>query len=123
MQIHESAEMYLETILVLQKRLGDVRSIDIANEMHFSKPTISIAMKKFKEEGYIHVDSDGYITLSEKGLAIANRVLERHEVLSAALIALGVDEETAKSDACKMEHDISEKTFSCIKEFLNNTKK
>jgi Mn-dependent DtxR family transcriptional regulator len=115
MELHESAEMYLETILVLKNRLGLVRSIDVVNEMDFSKPTISIAMKKFKEEGYVTIDHSGFIDLTEKGRAVAEKIYERHQVLSHILINLGVGEKQAVADACKMEHDISEETFACLK--------
>lgn len=123
MQIHESGEDYLETILMLKKRLGVVRSIDIVREMNFSKPSVSIAMKRFRENGYIQVDAEGYITLTEKGKQIAQRIYERHMVIAAALMALGVDEATAYQDACRMEHDLSEKSYQCIKEhYLKNLK-
>lgn len=123
MQIHESGEDYLETILMLKKRLGVVRSIDIVREMNFSKPSVSIAMKRFRENGYIQVDTEGYITLTEKGQQIAERIYERHMVIAAVLMALGVDEATAYQDACRMEHDLSEKSYQCIKEhYLKNLK-
>ena len=115
MELHESAEMYLETILVLKNRLGLVRSIDIVNEMDFAKPTISIAMKKFKAEGYITVDSSGFIDLTEKARDIAEKIYERHQVLSHIRMNLGVSQKQAEADACKMEHDISEETFTCLK--------
>ena len=121
MQIHESGEDYLETILMLKKRLGVVRSIDIVREMNFSKPSVSIAMKRFRENGYIQVDAEGYITLTEKGQQIAERIYERHMIIAAVLMALGVDEDTAYQDACRMEHDLSEKSYQCIKEhYLKN---
>lgn len=120
MRIKESAENYLETILVLQKQKGNARSIDIANELSFSKPSVSVAMKHFREEGYILVDKDGAITLTEKGLMIAERVYERHHTIAKMLMHLGVDEHTAYEDSCKIEHDISDVTFEKIKEFLNN---
>lgn len=118
MKIKESAENYLERILMLQKKNGNVRSIDIAHELSFTKPSVSVAMKAFREEGYINVEETGNITLTEKGLAIAEKVYERHQVLAKALMALGVDEKTAYEDSCKMEHDISEQSFSKIKEHL-----
>ena len=121
MQIHESGEDYLETILMLKQRLGVVRSIDIVREMNFSKPSVSIAMKRFRENGYIQVDSEGYITLTEKGKQIAQRIYERHMVIAAVLMALGVDEATAYQDACRMEHDLSEKSYQCIKEHYLTT--
>lgn len=116
MKVQESAENYLETILMLKKRNGYVRSIDIANELSFSKPSVSNAMKHFREQGYIFVESNGSIVLTESGLEIAERVYERHLVLSKYLIALGVDEETAKDDACRIEHVISTQSFNKIKE-------
>ena len=122
MIIKESAENYLESILVIKKQRGTVRSIDIANDLGVSKPSVSVAMKNFREEGYITVDENGYIDLTEKGLEIANRVYERHEIISEALIALGVSRETALDDSCKIEHVISEESFLKIKEFINNKK-
>ena len=118
MKIHESAENYLETILVLQQRKGSVRSIDIANELEFSKPSVSVAMKKLRENGYIAMDSDGHITLLPAGEAIANKVYERHELLTNFFVQLGVSEETAAADACKGEHVLSQETFDCIKNQL-----
>ena len=114
----ESAEDYLETILILRNRNGEVRSIDIATEMGFSKPSVSIAMKHFRENGYVTVDESGHIHLTEAGLAVAERTYERHLVLTRLLMAIGVDEQTARADACRIEHDISEQTFDCIKEQL-----
>ena len=123
MIIKESAENYLEAILMIQRKKGYVRSIDIANELHFTKASVSVAMKNFREEGYIQIEENGDIVLSEKGLAIANRVYERHQVIAQALMALGVDEEIAYEDSCKIEHDISEQTFEKIKEFLTKHQK
>ena len=118
MQIKESAENYLEAILILKTQKGSVRSIDIAHHMGFTKASVSVAMKNFRQEGYVTVDKDGEILLTEKGEAIARRVYERHQVITAALLALGVSEETASADSCKIEHDISEETFQCIKKYL-----
>ena len=118
MVIHESAEDYLESILVLQQRRGQVRSIDIVNELGYSKPSVSIAMKKLRENGYISMDADGSITLNESGLAIASRVYGRHRTLSRLFVLLGVSPEVASEDACKVEHDLSEETFRCIQEYL-----
>ena len=118
MKIQESAENYLETIYVLNKKNGSIRSIDVANELSFSKASVSVAMKSFREEGYITVDEAGGISLTEKGLAIAGSMMERHEIIARALMILGVDEETAYEDSCKLEHDLSEKSFECIKKFL-----
>lgn len=118
MNIHESAEDYLETILMLKNRLGAVRSIDVVNEMNFSKPSISIAMKRFRENGLIEMDSDGYITLLPPGLAIAERTYTRHRILTRLLVQLGVSEQTAAEDACKIEHDLSDETFEKIQGFV-----
>ena len=115
MKIHESAENYLETILVLKRSLGKVRSIDIARALHFSKPSISRAVRLLKEDGYITVDSDGWIELEPKGEAIAEKILERHELITQWLIMLGVNPEVASQDACKMEHDLSAETFELLK--------
>lgn len=120
MIIKESAENYLETILVLKNKKGNVRSIDVAHELMVSKPSVSVAMKHFREEGYITVDNDGSLSLTEKGSKIAERVYERHQIITEALMLLGVDEITAKEDACKVEHDISDITFEKLKEFINN---
>lgn len=117
MKIQESAENYLETILILKQKLGNVRSIDIANELNYTKPSISVAMKHFREDGYISIDENGYISLTQSGLAIAERVYTRHTLLTKALIHIGVSEETAKEDACRIEHDISDETFEKLREF------
>ena len=122
MKIKESAENYLEAILMIAKQKGSVRSIDIANELNFSKPSISVAMKHFREEGYINMDSEGSITLTDKGQAIAERVYERHQVIANLLIAIGVDKDVAYEDSCKIEHDLSDETFNKIKEFFENYK-
>ncbi len=118
MIIKESAENYLECILIIKNRKGNVRSIDIANELNVSKPSVSVAMKNFREEGYIVIDENGGISLTEKGIQIAERMYERHQVIARALMALGVEEQTALSDSCKIEHDISQQTFDKIKEHL-----
>ena len=115
MKIQESAENYLETILILNRRSGAVRSIDIANELDYSKPSVSIAMRNLRENGYIQVDAGGMITLLPKGEEIAERIYERHTFLTEFLISLGVDKETATEDACKIEHDISQTSFDAIK--------
>ena len=117
MKILESAENYLETILVLQKRNGTVRSIDIASELEYTKPSVSIAMKNLRENGYIEMDKLGHITLLDAGLAIAESMYERHTTLSTFLHAIGVPEQIAKEDACRMEHIISEETFEAIKKY------
>jgi Mn-dependent DtxR family transcriptional regulator len=111
MNIHESAEDYLESILILRERQGMVRSIDIVHEMNFSKPSVSVAMKRLRENGYIEMDSDGYITLLPPGEEIAQRIYTRHRLLTQFLEYLGVSSENAVEDACKMEHDISAETF------------
>ena len=115
MKIQESAENYLETILVLQRRLGMVRSIDIVNELSFSKPSVSVAMKNLRQNGYVNMDGAGYLTLTEKGMEIAQSDYEKHRLLSAWLCALGVDEKTASEDACRMEHVISAESFAAIR--------
>ena len=114
----ESLEDYLETILMLQKSRGQVRSIDIANEMNFTKPSVSVAMKNLREKGYITMDSTGYITLTEVGRQRAEDVLERHTLLADLLMRIGVSKETALADACKVEHDLSEESFEAIKRAL-----
>ncbi len=123
MVIKESAENYLESILMIRNEKGYVRSIDIANELGFTKPSVSIAMKHFREEGYIIMDQDGAITLTEKGLEIAERIYERHQIIAKALMRLGVDEEIAYEDSCKIEHDISDMSFSKVKEYLAKAEK
>ena len=117
----ESLEDYLETILSLQKKLGQVRSIDIANEMNFSKPSVSVAMKNLREKKYITMADDGFITLTESGRKRAESVMERHTILSDWLISLGVSKETALADACKVEHDLSEESFEAIKKALRSS--
>ncbi|MBO5008170.1 MAG: metal-dependent transcriptional regulator [Clostridia bacterium] len=118
MKIQESAENYLETIFMLKKDRGFVRSIDIAHELGFSKASVSVAMKSLREAGYAVVDEDGGISLTEKGLEVANRMYERHEVIANVLISLGVDSEIAYEDSCKIEHVISDTTFEKIKEYI-----
>ena len=123
----ESGEMYLETILVLQQRNTNVRSIDISEEMQFSKPSVSRAIKLLKTNGYINVDPQGYITFTDKGRDVAEDIYERHQVLTECLMYLGVSEELAAKDACKIEHDLSKETFAAIKKhmkkYLGTTKK
>lgn len=111
----ESVEDYLETILLLSKRLSEVRSIDIANELGYSKPSVSVAMKNLKAKNYITVADNGYITLTQEGKKLAESVYERHSLLCGWLVRLGVNPETAAADACKMEHDISPESFEAIK--------
>ena len=117
MKIMESAEDYLETILVLLRRKGNVRSIDIANEMEFSKPSVSTAMKKLRENGFVQVDDMGLITLTDEGRKIAESIYERHTLLSQVLIDLGVPEDIAREDACRLEHDLHPVSFQRIKEY------
>ncbi|MBR3808172.1 MAG: metal-dependent transcriptional regulator [Lachnospiraceae bacterium] len=112
---NESIEDYLETILSLQKKLGQVRSIDIANEMNFSKPSVSVAMKNLREKGFITTDNSGHILLTESGKKQAEDVLEKHTILTNWLVSLGVDKEIAQEDACRMEHDMSDETFMALK--------
>lgn len=121
MKVYASAEDYLEAILSLRIRSGSVRSIDIANELNYSKPSVSVAMKKLRESGYIQMDADGSITLLPEGEEIAQRVYERHQLLTDFFIHLGVDPEVAAADACKVEHDLSEETFQKIKEHAQKT--
>ena len=116
MNIYESAEDYLETILILRQRNGMVRSIDIAREKNISKPSVSIAMKKLRENGYIEVSQEGFLTLLPPGLEIAQRIYRRHTMLTRFLERLGVSPETAAADACKMEHVISDETFEALKQ-------
>ncbi len=118
MKVYASAEDYLEAILSLRMQQGHVRSIDIANELNFSKPSVSVAMKKLRENGYIKMDADGSITLLPEGEEIAQRIYERHSLLTDFFVRLGVDMEVASADACKVEHDLSEETFRKIKEFV-----
>ena len=118
LHIYESAEDYLEAILVVQNRRGAVRSIDVANELNFSKPSVSVAMKKPRESGHIEVDADGFIHLLPSGERIAGRIYERHQILTGFFIYLGVDEAAAAADACKIEHDISDETFQRLKDHI-----
>lgn len=115
MNIHESAEDYLEAILMLREQKGYARSVDIAGLLGVTKPSVSFAMKRLRENGYILMDEDSLITLTEAGEAIAARILDRHETLSSFLESLGVDDQTAREDACKMEHDLSEETYNAIR--------
>ncbi|MBQ6553872.1 MAG: metal-dependent transcriptional regulator [Firmicutes bacterium] len=119
MKIQESAENYLEAILMLRERNGHVRSIDVANELNFTKASVSVAMKRFRQEEYIIVDAGGNITLTDKGMAIAQKIYERHKLIAKGLMALGVDEETAYEDSCRIEHDISDQSFEKLKVYLN----
>ncbi|MGO5022787.1 metal-dependent transcriptional regulator [Lawsonibacter sp. LCP25S3_G6] len=114
MNIHESAEDYLEAILVLKERQGMVRSIDVVHHLDYSKPSVSVAMKRLRENGYIEMDAEGYITLLPPGEEIARRIYTRHKLLTQFLIQLGVSEEVAAADACKIEHDLSDESFEKI---------
>lgn len=118
MRIRESSEMYLETILVLSRRYAQVRSIDIVDELDFKKSSVSVAMKKLRENGYIEMDTDGYITLTDKGREIAETMLERHTLISGWLMRLGVNKATAVEDACRIEHVISPESFEAIKKHV-----
>ncbi len=113
-RIQESGEMYLETILILSKKKNVVRSIDIVEYMGFSKPSVSRAMGRLREDKYIVMDADGFIALTEKGRALAEKIYGRHTALTRFLVSIGVDEEIAAADACKMEHDISDETFEAM---------
>ena len=115
MNIYESSEDYLESILILKNKNGKVRSIDIVSDLHFSKPSVSVAMKKLRENGYINVDEKGYITLTDKGYEIAAKTYDRHVTLTKFFVSLGVSEEIALKDACRVEHDLSDETFEALK--------
>ena len=119
MKIQEAAENYLECILIIGKEKGKVRSIDVAHRLEVTKPTVSVTMKQFRENGYVEMDSDGFLTLTEKGREIAERIYERHVVLTELLIGLGVDEKTAREDACRIEHDLSDVTFARLKDHMH----
>ena len=114
MRILESSEDYLEAMLMMKEQRGYIRSIDIANELNVTKPSVSYATKRLRQNGYITMDEDGLITLTDSGMAIAASMLDRHQTLTRFLMALGIDAKTAETDACKIEHDISEKTFEAI---------
>lgn len=118
MKIQESAENYLEAILMIHNRQGNVRSIDIANELSFSKPSVSVAMKNLRTNGYIEMDKNGFITLLDKGREIAEKIYERHTLISNWLMHMGVSPETAAEDACRIEHVISAETFEKLKEHV-----
>jgi len=118
MKIQESGQNYLETILILSERNGSVRAIDIVHELEFTKASISVAMKRLREENYVQVDCDGNITLTDRGKSIAEEMYERHRILTKALTAVGVDETIAAEDACKIEHHISRESFEKIKKYI-----
>lgn len=117
MSLHESGEMYLETIYVLSKKSNTVRSLDVAEEMNFSKPSVSRAIKTLKDGGFVTVDENGYLSLTESGSAVARKIYERHKFLTQFLISIGVSEETAAEDACRVEHYISDETFDALKNY------
>lgn len=122
MSLQESGEMYLETILLLQKKIGAVRAIDICEHMGYSKPSISRAVGLLKSGGYVTADKEGHLSLTEEGRAIAEKIYERHTLLTRFLVAMGVDEETASEDACKIEHAISDTSFEAIKRYASREK-
>lgn len=122
MKILESAENYLEAVHVLTQEKGQVRAIDIVHYLGFSKPSVSIAMKQLETNGYITRDEDGHITLTDEGMEIAVSVVERHELLTELFMAVGVSEDVAKDDACKVEHHISQETFECLKSNIDKIK-
>ncbi len=117
MNQNETIENYLETIYILIQKKGNIHAIDVSNELQYSKATISIMLKKYAAEGYLVVDENGNIILTEEGNKIAEKMYERHNMIAKLFMELGVDEETAYKDSCKIEHDLSEKTFECIKKF------
>ena len=121
MKLHESAEDYLERILMLTKKNGKVKSIDIAEDMHYSKASVSIAMKKLKEKNYITIEN-GYILLTDEGYQVANEMFERHNIISSLLIELGVDKKVALEDACKIEHNLSQQSYDALKNLLTKMK-
>ena len=123
MKIYESSEDYLEKILILEMRNGVVRAIDIARDMNFSKPSVSIAVHKLEDNNYIEISKNGDITLTESGRKIAERIYERHIVISNFLVSLGVPEDIAVADACKIEHDLSDETFEALKKMIKNNEK
>ena len=114
MNIYESAEDYLEQILMLLEKKGHARSVDVAEGLHFSKPSVSVAMKKLRENGYIKMSPDGMISLTDQGYAIARKIYDRHQALTKYLIQIGVPEDIARKDACKIEHDLSDESFDAI---------
>ena len=119
MKIQESGENYLEAILMIREEKGTVRSIDVAHHLEFSKPSVSRAMSLLRENGYIHMDKDGLITLPDSGYAVASRIYERHQLLTQWLTKLGVSPEVAAADACRLEHDLSDETFQKLKEHIS----
>ena len=122
MNLQESGEMYLESILVLSKKKDRVRSIDVVEYMGFSKPSVSRAIGLLRGGGYVNMDADGYLTLTEVGLEVASKIYERHSLLSSFLVSLGVSEKTADADACKLEHHVSDESFAAIKKYVDESK-
>lgn len=122
MSLLQSGENYLEAILVLSKKQNEIHAIDIVNELGFSKPSVSIALKKLKSDGYIEIDSNSHVHLTEKGYKVAVKIYERHEILTEILVKLGVPSDIAEEDACKLEHDLSNESFDAIKKYYNNVK-
>lgn len=118
MKIQESAEDYLEAILYLSEKKDFVRAIDVVRHLNISKPSVSVYLKTLKANGYIEIDSNGHLSLTDEGMAIANKVYDRHKTLAKLFMKLGVDEETARKDACRVEHDLSDVTFDALKEHL-----
>lgn len=123
MKMQESPEDYLETIYMLSLHNSEVRSIDVARHLGYSKPSVSVAMKRLRENGYVNMDANSFLTLTESGLAIARSIYERHQVISGYLMSIGVSEETALKDACRIEHVLSEETFHKIKEIFYQSRK
>ncbi len=120
MKIYESAEMYLETLLILSKEKNNIRMVDVAEKMNFSKPSVSVFLKELKNNGYIYSNENGFLFLTDSGRSIAEKIYDRHQSITSFLVKIGVDYKIAATDACKMEHHISEETYECIKKFLNN---
>ncbi len=120
MRSNESSEDYLEAVLIIKNEKGSARSIDVAHFLSVTKPSVSVAMKQLREKGFVTVDDLGHISLTDAGFAIASKIYERHDLLSKALMRLGVDRETAVADSCKIEHDLSDISFQKIKEYLMN---
>ncbi len=122
MSVYESGEDYLEAILMVSEKKDEVHAIDIVNELGFSKPSVSIALKKLKEQGYITIDEMNHLHLTDSGLEIANKIYERHKILTSILMYVGVSKETAEEDACKLEHDLSDESWNRIKEYYKKLK-
>ena len=123
MSIYESGEDYLEAILMVSERKEDVHAIDIVNELGFSKPSVSIALKKLKEQGYITIDDNNHLHLTDSGLKIAQNIYERHKILTSILTSIGVEQKIAEEDACKIEHDLSDESWDKIKKYYNGNLK